>query len=93
MAKIVNSWNDWGPLKHVIVGVCVRTANKDFVTTEVEPIRDAADVMRMGKDLFIRHGLTTNRTAIPTRASATSTRPTAGRSSTPFCAQEQWLKA
>ena len=22
MAKIVNSWNDWDPLKHVIVGVC-----------------------------------------------------------------------
>ena len=26
----------------------VRTANKDFVTTEVEPMWDAADVMRMG---------------------------------------------
>ena len=25
---------------------------------------DAADVMRMGKDLFIQHGLTTNRTAM-----------------------------
>ena len=35
-----------------------RTANKDFVTTEVEPMWDAADVMRMGKDLFIQHGLT-----------------------------------
>ena len=22
MAKIVNSWNDWDPLKHVIVGRC-----------------------------------------------------------------------
>ena len=42
----------------------VRTANKDFVTTEVEPMWDAADVMRMGKDLFIQHGLTTNRTAM-----------------------------
>ena len=30
----------------------VRTANKDFVTTEVEPMWDAADVMRMGKDQF-----------------------------------------
>lgn len=38
-----------------------RTAAKDFVTTEVEPMWDAADVMRMGKDLFIQHGLTTNR--------------------------------
>ena len=42
----------------------VRTANKDFVTTEVEPMWDAADVMRMGKDLFIQHGLTTNRSAM-----------------------------
>ena len=42
----------------------MRTANKDFVTTEVEPMWDAADVMRMGKDLFIQHGLTTNRTAM-----------------------------
>ena len=42
----------------------VRTANKDFVTTEVEPMWDAADVMRVGKDLFIQHGLTTNRKAM-----------------------------
>jgi glycine amidinotransferase len=42
----------------------IRTANKDFVTTEVEPMWDAADVMRMGKDLFIQHGLTTNRSAM-----------------------------
>ena len=42
----------------------VRTANKDFVTTEVEPMWDAADLMRMGKDIFIQHGLTTNRTAM-----------------------------
>ena len=42
----------------------MRTANKDFVTTEVEPMWDAADVMRMGKDLFIQHGLTTNRAAM-----------------------------
>ncbi len=41
-----------------------RTANLDFVTTEVEPMWDAADVMRMGKDLFIQHGLTTNRKAM-----------------------------
>lgn len=41
-----------------------RTANKDFVTTEVEPMWDAADVMRLGRDLFIQHGLTTNRRAM-----------------------------
>ncbi len=42
----------------------VRTANKDFVTTEVEPMWDAADWMRMGKDIFVQHGLTTNRAAM-----------------------------
>lgn len=41
-----------------------RTAAKDFVTTEQEPMWDAADVLRLGKDLFIQHGLTTNRTAM-----------------------------
>ncbi|MFS6937958.1 serine/threonine protein kinase [Neisseria animaloris] len=42
----------------------IRTANKDFVTTEEEPMWDAADILRLGKDLFIQHGLTTNRTAM-----------------------------
>lgn len=41
-----------------------RTANKDFVTTEEEILFDAADVLRLGKDLFIQHGLTTNRKAM-----------------------------
>ena len=38
-----------------------RTAALDFVTTEHEPLFDAADVLRMGVDLFCQHGLTTNR--------------------------------
>ncbi|MBO67205.1 MAG: serine/threonine protein kinase [Acidiferrobacteraceae bacterium] len=38
-----------------------RTAMLDFVTTEDEPLFDAADVLRIGKDLFCQHGLTTNR--------------------------------
>ena len=38
-----------------------RTAELNFVTTECEPLFDAADVLRMGKDLFCQHGLTTNR--------------------------------
>ena len=38
-----------------------RTAELDFVTTEHEPLFDAADVLRIGKDLFCQHGLTTNR--------------------------------
>ena len=41
-----------------------RTAALDFVTTEHEPLFDAADVMRIGKDLFCQHGLTTNRAAM-----------------------------
>ena len=38
-----------------------RTAALDFVTTEHAPLFDAADVLRIGKDLFCQHGLTTNR--------------------------------
>jgi glycine amidinotransferase len=38
-----------------------RTAALDFVTTEHEPLFDAADVCRLGRDLFCQHGLTTNR--------------------------------
>ena len=41
-----------------------RTAALDFVTTEHEPLFDAADVCRLGKDLFCQHGLTTNRRAM-----------------------------
>ncbi|MGB7204624.1 MAG: serine/threonine protein kinase [Anderseniella sp.] len=36
------------------------TADKFFVTTEEEPLFDAADVLRMGKDLVVQHGFTTN---------------------------------
>lgn len=36
------------------------TAEKFFVTTEEEPLFDAADVLRMGKDLIVQHGFTTN---------------------------------
>ena len=38
-----------------------RTRALDFVTTEHEPLFDAADILRIGKDLFCQHGLTTNR--------------------------------
>lgn len=38
-----------------------RTAKLHMVTTEHEILFDAADVMRLGKDLFVQHGLTTNR--------------------------------
>ncbi len=36
------------------------TANKHFVTTEEEPLFDAADVLRLGRDLVVQHGFTTN---------------------------------
>ena len=36
------------------------TARKHFVTTENEPLFDAADVLRMGRDLVVQHGFTTN---------------------------------
>ncbi len=41
-----------------------RTANLDMVTTEHEVLFDAADILRLGKDLFCQHGLTTNRKAM-----------------------------
>ena len=37
---------------------------KYYVTTDEEPLFDAADVCRMGKDLFPQHGFTTNFKAI-----------------------------
>ncbi len=33
---------------------------KFFVATEEEPLFDAADVLRFGKDLVVQHGFTTN---------------------------------
>jgi len=36
------------------------TADKHFVTTEEEPLFDAADVLRFGRDLIVQHGFTTN---------------------------------
>lgn len=33
---------------------------KDFITTEVELLFDAAEVLRCGKDLFVQHGMTAN---------------------------------
>ena len=40
------------------------TAQKYFVTTEEEILFDAADVLRMGRDLIVQHGFTTNRKGI-----------------------------
>jgi glycine amidinotransferase len=38
--------------------------NLDYVTTEAEPLFDAADATRCGKDIFIQHGFTTNEKGI-----------------------------
>jgi glycine amidinotransferase len=35
-------------------------AARHFVTTEEEPLFDAADIMRLGRDLVVQHGFTTN---------------------------------
>jgi len=35
-------------------------AARHFVTTEEEPLFDAADVLRFGRDLVVQHGFTTN---------------------------------
>jgi len=35
-----------------------------YVTSEAEPLFDAADVMRFGRDLVVQHGATTNRAGI-----------------------------
>ena len=37
---------------------------KFFVTTEEEPLFDAADVLRFGRDLVVQHGFTTNEKGI-----------------------------
>jgi glycine amidinotransferase len=39
-------------------------AEKKFSTTEIEPLFDAADVCRLGKDLFVQHGMTCNLSGI-----------------------------
>ena len=36
------------------------TKKNFFVTTEEEPLFDAADILRFGKDLMVQHGFTTN---------------------------------
>lgn len=40
------------------------TAEKFFVTTDEEPLFDAADTLRFGRDLVVQHGFTTNLKAI-----------------------------
>ena len=37
-----------------------RSLRKEYSTKETDILFDAADVMRLGKDIFVQHGLTTN---------------------------------
>jgi glycine amidinotransferase len=37
-----------------------RTAAQDFITTEAEPLFDAAELVRMGKDIVVQHGFGAN---------------------------------
>lgn len=37
-----------------------RSLRKEYSTLETDILFDAADVMRLGKDIFVQHGLTTN---------------------------------
>lgn len=37
-----------------------KAAAKDFVTTEAEPLFDAAELIRMGRDIVVQHGFTAN---------------------------------
>ncbi len=41
-----------------------RTENSDWVITETEPLFDAADVARFGKDLFVQKSMVTNEAGI-----------------------------
>jgi glycine amidinotransferase len=54
------------------------TAEKFFVTTEEEPLFDAADVLRFGKDLVVQHGFTTNLKGIMDPAAFSRTSCTCG---------------
>mgnify|MGYP001824035729 CR=1 FL=1 len=42
-------------------------ADRKLVTTEAEPLFDAADIFRFGKDPFVKHGFTTNLMAMDWR--------------------------
>ncbi len=41
-----------------------RVAEKDFITTEAEPLFDAADLTRMGRDVVVQHGFGANLSGI-----------------------------
>ena len=53
-----NFWTDWHSLSEA--EKWRRAENSDWIITETEPLFDAADVARFGKDLFVQKSMVTN---------------------------------
>jgi len=53
-----NFWQEWNSLNEEEQWKC--TQNSDWIITEAEPLFDAADVARFGKDLFVQKSMVTN---------------------------------
>ena len=51
-------WNQWNEISEE--EQWMRTENSDWIITETEPLFDAADVARCGKDLFVQKSMVTN---------------------------------
>ncbi len=51
-------WQEWNALSES--EQWERTKNSDWIITEAEPLFDAADVARLGKDLFVQKSMVTN---------------------------------
>ena len=55
-------WQEWNALSES--EQWERTKNSDWIITEAEPLFDAADVARLGKDLFVQKSMVTNEAGI-----------------------------
>ena len=53
-----NFWQEWNSLSQK--EQWHRTENSDWIITEAEPLFDAADVARLGQDLFVQKSMVTN---------------------------------
>jgi glycine amidinotransferase len=51
-------WKEWNSISEK--EQWMRTENSDWIITETEPLFDAADVARCGKDLFVQKSMVTN---------------------------------
>ena len=57
-----NWWSEWNSLSEV--EQWERAEKGDWIITEAEPLFDAADVVRYGKDLFVQKSMVTNNAGI-----------------------------